>query len=126
MKTAGLLVQTLCVPCACRCRYCLLSCDGKAIGADYERSRRYAEGFRTYIHENYPGIAFDFFIGYSMEHPYLMQALENFKRNDSVNGTFLQMGGLKMRTDAEIETYMAGLKEHGVKQLGFTFYGTRE
>ena len=45
MKTESVLLQTLCVPCACRCRYCLLSWDGKTVGADWARSRAAAAAF---------------------------------------------------------------------------------
>ena len=38
MKTASVLINSLCVPCGCRCRYCLLSWNGKTEGAEWERS----------------------------------------------------------------------------------------
>ena len=42
MKTESILLLTLCVPCGCRCRYCLLSWDGHCTGAEqYRFMKRY-------------------------------------------------------------------------------------
>ena len=68
IKTSAINLQTLCVPCGCHCRYCLLSWNNQIVGADYERSKRYAKRFHDYIQENRHEIQFDFTFGYCMEH----------------------------------------------------------
>lgn len=45
MQTVSINVMNLCVPCENRCRYCLLSYDGRVNGVDYKRSERYAKYF---------------------------------------------------------------------------------
>ena len=41
MQTVSINICTLCTQCFNRCRYCLLSYDGKVQGADWERSCLY-------------------------------------------------------------------------------------
>ena len=90
MKTTSVMLQTLCVPCACRCRYCLLSWDGRAIGADWERSKHAAAAFDTWIRENRPELRFHFAFGYSMEHPALPDALDFLREIGSVGATGME------------------------------------
>lgn len=91
VKTTSISVSTLCVPCENRCRYCLLSWDGKLLGADYDRSRRYAEGFWHWLGENRPEISFQFYYGYAMEHPKLTEAIDFARKIGSAGGKFLQL-----------------------------------
>lgn len=126
MKTASIAVQNLCIPCENRCRYCLLSYDGKLHGVDYDRSERYAKRFHDWIRENRPDLSFQFYFGYSMEHPRLLSAIDFMNSIGSAGGEFLQFDGMKFRSDAEIDALLADLKAHGIKALDFTFYGTRE
>lgn len=123
METKSILVQSLCVPCGCHCRYCLLSWDHQTIGADFDRSRAYARGFQEYLRENRPDIQFDFCFGYSMDHPALLETLDFLNEIGSVQGQMLQLDGLRLRTDPEIDDWMAGLAAHGVRYTNFTFYG---
>ena len=58
MKTSTILIQNLCVPCNCHCRYCLLSWSNKLLGIDYERSEAYAKKFYEWIRENRPELEF--------------------------------------------------------------------
>lgn len=123
MKTVSILLQTLCVPCGCRCRYCLLSWDGHCVGADYERSQDYARKFSHYIKEHRPEMDFHFTFGYSMEHPNLPEALDFLNEIGSVQGRFLQLDGMRLRSAAEADQLMEQLTAHGVKSVNFTFYG---
>ena len=59
MKTTSILMQTLCVPCLCHCRYCLLSWDRHLTGAPYERSATYARRFANWLQANRPEISLD-------------------------------------------------------------------
>lgn len=124
METKSVMLQTLCVPCACRCRYCLLRWDGKTVGADYDRSQRLAERFYAWIRQERPELTFNFSFGYSMEHPRLLHAIDFLNRIGSVSGKFLQCDGLAFREEGDMKDWLAGLKDHGVEELNFTFYGT--
>ncbi len=126
MKTTAILIQNLCVPCNCHCRYCLLSWSNKLLGIDYERSEQYAKRFHEWIMENRPELDFSFYFGYSMEHPDLLKAIDFFQSIGSVNGTMLQFDGMRFRNQEEIVELLTGIKEHGVRHLNFTFYGTKE
>ena len=93
VKTTSIILQTLCVPCGCRCRYCMLSWDGRTIGAGWERSRRYAAAFADWIRENRPELRFHFSFGYSMEHPSLPEALDFLHALGSVGADYLHKAG---------------------------------
>ena len=124
MKTVSINVMNLCVPCENRCRYCLLSYDGRIGGVDYKRSEAYAKRFYEWLRGNRPDLSFLFGFGYSMEHPDLLGAIDFCHSIGSATGEFLQFDGMKFRTDAELETLLQQLKDHGIKLIDLTFYGT--
>ena len=124
MKTSGIMLQSLILPCSCRCRYCLLSWDGKTIGCSYERSEKYAKAFHDWIVKSHPEMRFNFSFGYSMEHPDLLRAVDFMNAIGSVSGKFLQMNGLRFRSDTENERLLKDLLAHGASALNFTFYGS--
>lgn len=76
MLTTSINVVSHCVPCRCRCRYCLLSWDGEAVGAEYERSAAYARRFYDWLRKNRPELGFAFYFGYCMEHPRLLDTVD--------------------------------------------------
>lgn len=124
MKTTSINVMNLCVPCENRCRYCLLSYDGKMVGVDYKRSEVYAKRFYEWLRKNRPDLSFLFGFGYSMEHPRLLEAIDFCGSIGSATGEFLQLDGMKFRTDEELEILLLQLKGHGIKLIDLTFYGT--
>lgn len=126
MRTESVLLHTLCVPCACRCRYCLLSWDGKLVGLPWERSADFARRFKRWMEENRPELEFSFAFGYSMEHPRLREALGLLRELGSPQEEFLQCDGMRMRTRAECEDLVRLLAEEGVKRLNFTVYGLED
>lgn len=126
MKTTAIMLQSLCVPCHCRCRYCLLSWDGRTRGADYARSEGYARRFYDWVREHRPELRFSFSFGYSMEHPELFRAIEFLRSIGSPGAEFLQFDGMKFRDRQELERLTAGLAERGVRHLNFTFYGEED
>ena len=71
MQTTSVLIQSLCVPCCNRCRYCLLFWDRRVEGADWERSVKLAARFLRDLREQLPQIHSSFAFVYSMEHPNL-------------------------------------------------------
>ena len=124
MKTVSINVMNLCVPCENRCRYCLLNYDGKVNGADWKRSKDYAQRFHDWLKTNRPDLSFLFGFGYSMEHPDLLGAIDFCQSIGSATGEFLQFDGMKFRTDEELEELLRQLKAHGIKLIDLTFYGT--
>ena len=126
MQTTAIYIQNLCVPCSCHCRYCLLSWDGHLRGIDYERSATFAKRFRTWLQEHRPDLDFQFYFGYSMEHPQLPEAIDFLQSLDCVVGRFLQFDGMQFRSDQEIHQLLTMLKDHGIQLIDLTFYGTRE
>ncbi len=125
MQTRSIHVSTLCVPCENRCRYCLLSWDGKLLGADYDRCQRYAEGFYLWLKENRPEISFQFYYGYAMEHPRIGDAIDFARKIGSAGGEFLQLDGLKFRPAPDLEAWLRNIQNHGIRAINLTFYGTR-
>ena len=123
MQTTSVLIQSLCVPCLNRCRYCLLSWNGGVEGAPWARSVRLAERWLRELKEQQPGIRASFAFGCSMEHPALREALRILRRLGSPMADFLQCDGMKMRNEDECGALMALLKEEGIRQLNFTVYG---
>lgn len=122
--TRAIMLQTLCAPCFNYCRYCLLSWNGQIIGASWDRSAAYAKRFYDWVRQARPELKFDFSFGSSMEHPKLIEAIDFMNSIDSVMGKFLQLDGMKMRTDDELEVLYSSIAAHGVQSVDFTFYGT--
>ena len=91
---------------------------------DYKRSEAYAKRFYEWLQDNRPDLSFLFGFGYSMEHPDLLGAIDFCQSISSATGEFLQFDGMKFRTDAELETLLQQLKNHGIKLIDLTFYGT--
>ena len=75
MRTESVLLHNLCAPCACRCRYCLLSWDGRPVGVPWERGALFALRFRERISEERPDLRFNFSFGYAMESPAMRDTL---------------------------------------------------
>lgn len=123
MKTESVLLQNLCVPCGCRCRYCLLSWDGRPVGIDWERGAAFARALKAWMRENRPELGFNFAFGYAMEHPALREALRFLREIGSPQASFLQCDGLRMRSEEECGALAEMLTEEGVRRLNFTFYG---
>ena len=126
IQTKSVLIQTLCVPCRNRCRYCLLSWDGQTVGAAWERSVSLAERLIGELKEARPGVNVSFSFGYSMEHPDLRNAIRTLKRLGSPTAKFLQCDGMAMRDEKQCRDLMEMLKDEGVKTLSFTVYGSEK
>ena len=120
------MVQNLCVPCSCRCRYCLLSWDGRPAGISWDRSASFARRFINEVRSSHPEISTSFTFGYSMDHPHLREAIRFLKEIGSPQAQFLQCDGMRSRNEAECDDLMGMLREEGVRDLNFTFYGLKE
>ena len=64
--TESIMLQTLAIPCRCRCRYCLLYSEGKTNGAELKACDEFAKRFSGWLKENRPEIKFDYSFGYCM------------------------------------------------------------
>lgn len=126
MQTVSVNVCSYCVPCQCHCRHCLLSYDGHVQGLNYEESAAFAQRMQAHIKASRPEASFLFYFGYSMEHPHLMDVLDDYNRQGFVTGQFLQLNGLRMRDDAALDAWMQEIALHGVKKIDCTFYGLEE
>lgn len=126
MKTESVMVQNLCVPCACRCRYCLLSWDGRPVGVPWDRGEAFARRFLAEARASAPDVRYSYSFGYSMEHPKLREALCFLREIGSPQARFLQCDGMRMRSEDECADLAALLAEAGVEALNFTFYGRRD
>lgn len=126
MKTTSVMIQSLCVLCFNRCRYCLLSWNGMEVGAAWDRSVRLSRRFLKEIGEKRPGTAAYLTFGYSMEHPDLSGAIRTLRTMGGPMAEMLQCDGMKMRNDAECGALMEMLREEGIKRLSFTVYGLAE
>lgn len=126
MKTESMMVQNLCVPCGCRCRYCLLSWDGKTAGISWDRGMEFGKRFLAQAKTVRPEISYTYGFGYSMEHPKLREAIQFLREIGSPQAEFLQCDGMKLRDDEGCRGLVKMLAEEGVKQLNFTFYGLQE
>lgn len=126
MQTTSVLIQSLCVPCCNRCRYCLLSWDGRVEGADWERSVKLAERYLLELREQRPELRGSFSFGYSMEHSNLREAIRTLRALGSPSASFLQCDGMRLRTERECRDLMETLLTEGVRQLNFTVYGLED
>ncbi len=126
VTTKSVLVQDLCVPCECRCRYCLLRWDGRPVGIPWDDFERFAGRFLAEAAADRPGLSCRFAFGYSMEHPRLREALRFLRRVGSPQADFLQCDGMRMRSERECASLAEMLREEGVRSLNFTFYGLRD
>lgn len=124
MKTVSVNVMDLCIPCANRCRYCLLSYDGRVNGAEPDRAMDYARRFAAWLRENRPEVRFLFGWGYSMEHPRLPDLIRFARELGCVTGEFLQFDGMAFRSEPELERFLTVLKGEGIRLIDLTFYGT--
>jgi len=126
MKTTSIMLQTLCVPCSCHCRYCLLGWDGHLPGLDYGRSQDFARRFHQWLRENRPGLPFHFSFGFSMEHPRLLDAIDFLREIGSVGARYLHFDGMAFRESSALSALLQQLKARGVETLNFTFYGVSQ
>lgn len=126
IQTETLLIQTLCVPCGCRCRYCLLSWDGKPVGADWERSTALARRIKTALAVRRPALRVRFGFGYAMEPPDIPAAFAVFRELDSPHAEFWQCDGMRLRDEAECRALAELVAREGLQALNFTLYGLRD
>jgi len=120
------MIQNLCVPCGCRCRYCLLSWDGKPVGVSWEQGIEFGKRFITEAKELRPDLTYTYAFGYSMEHPHLQEAIQFLKEIGSPQAELLQCDGMKNRDEKSCREFTAMLADEGVKLLNFTFYGIQD
>ena len=125
MKTVAIGVENLCVPCGCRCRYCLLAYSGRTVGVDYARGKRFTERFFDELERCRPDLGRNYYIGYCMGTPMLADYIRFCQHVGSPSGTFLQLNGLAVRDRAEARRFIGEIARAGVRSVDMTFYGQR-
>ncbi len=88
MNTTAINVFAPSIPCANRCRYCLLSWDGRVIGVEPQSALAYAKEFYHWLSKNRPELQFLYSFGYSMEHPQLLENLDFLRETNSPTASF--------------------------------------
>lgn len=124
MQTISFAIQNLCAPCGCSCAYCLLQNCHKTEGVDYFRGKHLAERFVEWGKTNGNGLKLDHYgIAYTIEHPELY---DNLAFNQSIGapcGKFMQINGIRMRDEAEIDALIKKLYAAGITMIDTTFFG---
>lgn len=126
MKTTSLAIENLCVPCHAHCRYCLLSSDGSVTGVDYERGKRLAERLIRELKECREDLRSYYYIGYCMDSEHLMDYIHFSREHAGPSAHFLQMNGIRLRSQSEMIKMIGDLHNAGVDTIDLTFYGTKE
>ncbi|MDR1464171.1 MAG: hypothetical protein LBJ11_02560 [Oscillospiraceae bacterium] len=127
MKTTGLFLQNLSVPCACACRYCFLNAGHTAQGVPFAQgaalARRFGEWRQTEARESF---LIGYTIGYSCDSPDLA---ENILLNRSLGfpgAGFLQINGIRRREPEALRQWLRTLREAGADDIDATFFGLEE
>jgi len=123
MKSTSLMVMNLCVPCPCDCRYCLLSSCRRATGVAFQRGKAYVQRFRQWAAQNRPDLPVHLCIGYCMETPDLPDYLRFSRETNAPWAGFLQLNGLKYRSDEAMTVWLRNVQQEGVTTIDLTIYG---
>lgn len=126
MKTVSFSIANYCVPCNSHCRHCLLSSCGKATGVDFETGISFANRVLGELAQQRPELSTNYYIGYCMDTPNLIDYIRYCKEHEYVSAKFLQMNGFAFRSDNELDCLMASIKNEGVEMVDITVYGTKE
>jgi len=125
MKTVGIGLENLCVPCRAHCSYCLLSSCRKASGIDYTRGKELALRLQKEIKALRPDLSFTYYIGYCMDTPDLWDYIRSCQEMRMPSKDYLQFNGLRIRNEQETEALVGQVKAAGIQTIDLTFYGTK-
>lgn len=125
MKTKSINVFNQCLPCYNRCKYCLLSYNGKERGIAYERGVEFSKKMMEYLKINHPEIHFMHYLGSAMESQSLPQIIKDMKALNSPMAEFMQYDGTKFKEEQELLSILRKMKQAGIKLIDLTFYGMR-
>jgi hypothetical protein len=124
MNNKGLSIFNNYVPCSCACKYCFFCSRKTADGVDYEHGKQIALAFDKWRKNKSLN---DFYLCYTIGHCADYNQLgENIKLNRSFNfigASFLQINGIGLKTNEELNEYFKKIKEAGIKNIDTTFYG---
>ena len=127
MVNKGLTVFNLNVPCSCACKYCLLRSCKTANGVDYEYGKDVAIAFDNWRKSKALN---DFVLSYTIGHcADYYQLSDNISLNKKFNfpgWPFLQINGIGIKNDKEIDEYFMVIREAGIKFIDTTFFGLSE
>jgi len=126
LRDGVLILQWFGVPCHCRCRHCLLFSGARLSSVPYERAAGIAERFaawRKTLAGEAPEVQFGF--SYCCGYPELRNYL-GFCRDLGCPVTYMPVNGIRLRSEPEIEEFLAMLADGAVKRVNLTFYGMKE
>ena len=127
MKTVSVSVANYCVPCQCRCRYCLLGSCGKNTGVDQQEGMDFADRVLREIRDERPEMTKgSYYNGYCMDMPDLAGYIRYGRERGYPCGRFLQMNGFAFRTDEELDRLMTMIRDEKTELMDLTFFGTEE
>lgn len=126
METISIGIQNLYVPCNCACKYCLLQSCKKAEGVEYYRVKKIAERFVHWGKEKSLKYLPYYYISYCADYPELFDNILFNKSIGFVGASFLQCNGIKIKSVAETDKFVAKLKMAGINMIDTTFFGSEE
>jgi hypothetical protein len=103
-----------------------LSWVKNSIGVEPKRAEAFGRRFYDYLQENDKDINFMYYCGYSMDNESLFDTIKFMQETNSISGEFIQLNGMKFRTDKEILDLLIGLQNNGIKTIDLTFFGDEE
>ena len=124
MKTIGLFIEDLRVPCNSHCRYCLLACENKVNKTDFSETEKFVRRIAGEMKDT--GMEFGYYMGYCMDAPYLKDYVKLSQEYGFASADFLQMNGFRFRDLGAIANLITDIKDLGIQKVDFTFYGLRE
>lgn len=128
MINKGLWILNHNVPCSCACRYCLLRSHKKAEnGVPYERGKEMAFRFDEWRKKRKPAdFWLSYTIGYCADYPELVDNIAFNKAFDYIGFRYLQINGIRFRSEPELFQYLKDAKDAGVTHVDTSFYGLEE
>jgi hypothetical protein len=125
MEDVGITVQWFGVPCACRCRHCLLRSSSRLSGVPREDARGIVDRFVSWREEcGRPGFAVDFTVGYCLDYPEVFDDTRWRCRMGCPGARYLPLNGLRMRSREQLVSFLTRLREAGIAEVALTFHGS--
>lgn len=124
LEDRGILFSWNGIPCGCRCDHCLLSSDSHPTTVSYQEAKSLVERFLAWRNASgKAGLSVDFATGFSIEFPQLLDYIAFRVQNGMQGADALQVGGIRVRSGAELRSFLGSLAQAGIRRLGLSFHG---
>jgi hypothetical protein len=124
MNNKGLSIYNLNVACSCACKYCLLRSCKKTIGIDYKKGKEIAVSFDKWRKtKSLNDFELSYTIGYCADYEQLYDNILLNKKFHFPGWSFLQINGIRIKNDSELDKYFRRINEAGITNIDTTFYG---